>query len=131
MELAGPDNDSNSKRRERLLHVATVPGVAPERLNLGTLAALVKETPVHKWAQPRLVGCLRIDDHLSIGPRESQLVMNSPVFAECLPAARLPNSGKPPRREKKTDQRASIAEELFSGTSQLLKSESHNMIRKH
>ena len=80
LELVGPENNSNSKRRERLLHVATVPGVAPERLNLGTLAALVKEIPVYKWAQPRLVGCLRIDDHLSICPCKSKLLMDSPVF---------------------------------------------------
>ena len=80
VKVQSPEDNSNSKRRERLLHVATVPGVAPERLNLGALAALIKEIPVYKWAQPRLVGCLRIDDHLSICPCKSKLLMDSPVF---------------------------------------------------
>ena len=54
VEKEGQENNSKSKRRERLLHVATVPGMAPEGLNLGTLAALVKEIPVDKWAQPQV-----------------------------------------------------------------------------
>ena len=50
----GQENNSKSKRRERLLHVATVPGMTPEGLNFGTLAAHVKELAVDKWAQPQI-----------------------------------------------------------------------------
>ena len=54
--VTSPNSVGNqAKVRESLLHMTTVPGMAPEGLNLLTLAALLKEVSVIKRAQPRIV----------------------------------------------------------------------------